>query len=233
MWMGFWCDDSFSTECPVLGSGIRTNDPEICKDYKFWQDKPCSRENYIRCRAGNSGQCVEKKYWGVEGAKDWKGRDVSCKDGSDLYRPIVKGEEPGRQPSQQQVWKTRPVTESEYNEDYKGKEEWANYTKENTTGLWIIPESDPFKVPSITKEDFEKGPRAGENKKEEDGVWRNERKEEWVDFYINETYVKDKTTNLMMAPTSEETCKANNGFVCKVRLDAGDMNTGWKDIKYD
>ena len=78
---------------------------------------------------------------------------MTCKDGSDLYRPIVKGEEPGRQPSQQQVWKTRPVSEEVYNESYKGKEEWANYTKENTTGLWMIPESDPFKVPSITEEE--------------------------------------------------------------------------------
>ena len=37
--------------------------------------------------------------------------------------------------------------------------------------------------------------------------------------------MKDETTKLMMAPTTEETCKANNGFVCKVRLDADDMTT--------
>ena len=105
-----------------------------------------------------------------------------------------------------------------YNYNYKGKEEWANYTKEETTGLWMIPESDPFKVPSVTEEDFKKGPRGGR----EDG-WK--RKEEWADFYSNDNYVKDETTNLMMAPTTEETCKANNGFVCKVRLDAGDRTS--------
>ena len=101
------------------------------------------------------------------------------------------------------------------------KEEGAKYVKDSTTGLWMIPESDPFKVPSVTEEDFEKGPRAGE--------WNNEgereRKEEWSDFYSSENYVKDETTNLMMAPTTEETCKANNGFVCKVSLDTGDRTS--------
>ena len=71
----------------------------------------------------------------------------------------------------------------------------------------MIPESDPFKVPSVTEEDFEKGPEL-----------YDERKEEWSDFYSSDDYVKDETTNLMMAPTTEEACKDNNGFVCKVRL---------------
>ena len=62
----------------------------------------------------------------------------------------------------------------------------------------MIPESDPFKVPSVTEEDFEKGP--------------------YHDFYSSDDYVKDETTNLMMAPTTEEACKDNDGFVCKVRL---------------
>ena len=42
----------------------------------------------IRCKGGNSGQCVEKQFWGVEGAKDPWGGVASCRDGSDLYRPI-------------------------------------------------------------------------------------------------------------------------------------------------
>ena len=142
--MPHWCNDRNSEECPVLGSGIRTNDLKICQEYKFWQDKPCGKDTYgeeqIRCRAGNSGRCVKKKYWGVEGAKDeysgyGYGNDANCKDGSDLYRPIVKGEEPGRQPSQQQVWKTRPESEENYNKYYKAKEEWANATKDHLTNL--------------------------------------------------------------------------------------------------
>ena len=42
---------------------------------------------------------MEKQYWGVEGAKDdtIHGEDVAtCKDGSDLYRPI--GKEAGHHP---------------------------------------------------------------------------------------------------------------------------------------
>ena len=39
-----------------------------------------------------------------------------------------------------------------------------------------------------------------------------------ANFYSRDDYVKDETTNLMMAPTTEETCKANDGFVCQVRL---------------
>ena len=80
----------------------------------------------------------------------------------------------------------------------------------------MIPESDPFKVPSITIEDFEKGPRAGDWNGD---FTERERKEEWADFYSG--YVKEETTNLRMATPTEETCEANNGFVCKVRLDAG------------
>ena len=38
-------------------------------------------------------------------------------------------------------------------------------------------------------------------------------------------YVKDSTTGLWMIPVTEETCKASEGFVCKVRLDADDMTS--------
>ena len=91
----------------------------------------------------------------------------------------------------------------------------------------MIPESDPFKVPAVTEEDFEKGPRAGD-KIDEDGdgyMESRERKEEWADFYSSDNYLKDTTTNRMIAAPTEETCKANNGFVCKVRLYADDMTS--------
>ena len=110
------------------------------------------------------------------------------------------------------------MSEWDYNRGYKGKEWGANYTKDNTTGLWMISESDPFKVPPITEEDFEKGPLYK-------GRGEYERKEEFADFYSSDNYVKDNTTNRMVAAPTEETCKANNGFVCKVRLDAGDMTS--------
>ena len=132
----------------------------------------------------------------------------------------------GRQQSKpEQLWKTQPETEENYNEFIEGSGEEANYVKDSLTGLWMIPESDPFKVPSVTKEDFEKGPRAGDFEGVGGGAAKRERKEEWADFYSSDNYVKDETTNLMMAPTTEETCKANNGFVCKVRLDAGDRTS--------
>ena len=135
----------------------------------------------------------------------------SCKDGSDMYRPIVKAEAHGHQPSHIEVWKTWPVSEETYNRYYKGKrKEWTNYTKDDSTGLWVIPESDPFKVPSVTQEDIEKGPKLRYE-------WSGERKKEWADFYSNDSYIRDKETNLMMAPTTQETCEAKNGFVCKVR----------------
>ena len=187
-------------ECPVLGKGILTNNPTVCQEYRFWQDKPCLGENLIRCKAGYSGQCVKKMYWGNEEAKEF-GVGASCKDGSDLYRPIVKSEEP----SKPKVWKTEPVEEIELN--WKGEEERARYEKDPSTGLWVIEESDPFKVPSVTEENFEKGLR-----------WWT-RKEEWVNFYKSDFYLKDETTKLMMAPVTEETCKANDAsFLCKVRL---------------
>ena len=82
------------------------------------------------------------------------------------------------------------------------KEEWEN---DELSTLWFIPQTDPFKVPAITTEEFEKGP------------FQNVRYEEkFANFYSSDDYVKDETTNLMMALTTVETCKANDGFVCEV-----------------
>ena len=50
-----------------------------------------------------------------------------------------------------------------------------------------------------------------------------ERKEELTDFYSSDDYMKDETTNRMVASITEETCKANDGLICKVRLYVGDM----------
>merc|ERR1719507_1709808 len=80
-----------------------------------------------------------------------------------------------------------------------------------------------------------------------DYEYEYERKEEFADFYSSDSYVKDNTTNLMVAPTTEETCKANNGFVCKVKgvntcfknttlcdqHPAGDPGDGTGDIAQD
>ena len=67
-------------------------------------------------------------------------------------------------------------------------------------------------MPAITTEDIEVGPSV------ETDRWEYERKEEWANFYSSDDYVKDETTNLMMAAPTEETCNANNGFVCKVEF---------------
>ena len=39
-----------------------------------------------------------------------------------------------------------------------------------------------------------------------------------ANFYTSDDYVKDETTNLMMAAPSEDTCKDNDGFMCEVNL---------------
>lgn len=165
IWLGFWCRDKLSKECPALGAGVLTNNPDLCKEYKLWQGKPCN-EDEIRCRAAISGQCVKRPWWGVEGKTYSDGRDASCKDGSDLYRPIVRAEETDQQdqPPQGQVWKTRPLEEWEYNRHIQPKGEEAKFRKDVSTGLWMIA-------------------------------------------------------------VSEETCKVIDGFVCKVRLDVGDMTS--------
>ena len=96
---------------------------------------------------------LEKELERVDKAKDNRGNELSCRDGSDLYRPIiVKAEETGGQPSQPDnneqsgenvkaeelttVWKTEPVEEWEYNQ--KGEEEKAKYRPDSSTGLWMV-----------------------------------------------------------------------------------------------
>ena len=96
---------------------------------------PCSDENWKRCKAGFSGQCVRKQNWGV--AKSvFRGSAEGCKDGSDLYRPIVKAEEPGNQTPQIQVWNTRPIEELEYN-TLRRKGERTEYRKDSSSELWM------------------------------------------------------------------------------------------------
>ena len=139
--MRYWCKDWDTKECPVLGAGILTNNLEVCQEYGLWRDKPCYWSQ-IRCRAGSSGQCVGRSFWGTDGALDDNRREAFCKDGSSLYRPIVKAEELGLQPLQEQVWKTRSFTESIFNWYFKGKEEAAKYRKDSTTGLWMVAVSE-------------------------------------------------------------------------------------------
>ena len=216
-----WCEDYPNIECPLLGPGIFTNNPAVCRYFTFWQGKPCGRSE-IRCRAGNSGQCVDKQYWGVLGAKNpilipetypgfatekdiFGNNETSCNDGSDLYRPILKSEEPGRQPSQPQMWKTYPtysargIPEDRYDE---------------STDLWMVLQSDPFKVPSIGERNWKSGP----------SFHKAPLKKKWANFYSRDDYVKDEATDRMVAAPTEQTCRANQGFVCKVRLDDLDMN---------
>ena len=194
IYMGDWCKGNmFRHKCPVLGTDIYTNTPKVCQEYRFWQDKPCWNEDQVRCRAGHSGQCVgdySGNYWGIEEAKDRDGFGASCKDGSDLYRPITVNAE---EPSTPQVWKTRPVDEDNFNQ--KGGEERAKYRKDSLTELWVIPETNPFQVPSVGEWDIK----------------------HYTKFYSKD-YVRDSSTGLWMAALTEETCKANDGFVCKVRL---------------
>ena len=80
----YWCSGDFSpSECPALGANILTNNPRVCQNISIWRDKSCGDEYLIRCRASKSGECTTKGSWGVER------NHYGCKDGSDLYRPIV------------------------------------------------------------------------------------------------------------------------------------------------
>ena len=101
--IGRWCmKDSKSQspeKCPVLGEGVFTNHPSVCQNYMFWHGRQCEAEDRIRCRTRYSGQCALNIHWGAEVVI----KGFNCKDGSDLYRPIVK-EEPTnhRKPSETQ-----------------------------------------------------------------------------------------------------------------------------------
>ena len=263
--MEFWCKEKPSFECPVLGPGIRTNDPILCSNNTFWRQQPCGTtdgEKNIRCLGENSGECVQKKYWGLEGVKDRWGVELSCRDGSDKYRPIkqpTEAEESAEKPdpyvpsrdeeqssndnsveeeqtktadkidptkehggehSQPKVWKTRPLRVNDKNQFFatyanedntisKLLEEGAQLVEDPYTGLWMIEESDPFKVPSVTEYDWDKGPLSD--------VPKSSRREEWAHFFSGDDYAKDGKTNRMMAAITKEACEANNGFVCKVK----------------
>ena len=168
LWVGHWCKEKFNSKnvdwalCPVLGEGIRVDNPTLCSNISFWRKISCGDEERMRCQGGNSGQCVTKEDWGVEGGNKncitcYK---ESCVDGSDLSRPIKAH---GGQHSQSvQLWKT----ESLRREDHiwiRGTEEGAKYVKEARTGR-------------------------------------------------------------LMIAVSEESCKASQGFVCKVRHFNFEMN---------
>ena len=68
----------------------------------------------------------------------------------------------------------------------------------------MIPETNPFKVPSV-------------------GEW--EFKQKYPQFYAKGNYVRDSSTGRWTAAVTEETCKAFDGFVCKVRLGVTDATS--------
>ena len=61
--MGSWCKDDNPQWCPELGERVHTNDPVICANSSFWRTQTCG-VNLVRCRAGQSAQCVKKENWG-------------------------------------------------------------------------------------------------------------------------------------------------------------------------
>ena len=177
-----WCrGNSIKERCPVLGAGIFTNTPRVCQEYKFWQDKPC-RHNFIRCKAGYSGQCVSKEYWGIEGAK-YDGSEASCKDGSDLYRPIIaKAGEPSSLP--------RIEDEQSGDGEYSDNEDYNNFVKEEELSTPQVWKTEPV-------DDYDFNAKGEEERAK---------------------YRRDPSTKMWMFAVTEETCEANDGFVCKVRL---------------
>ena len=161
--MDDFCRGEKSVECPVLGEGIRTNDPTLCANNNLWKKLTCGKtklftpylpwrgyllwgEDRVRCQGRKSGQCVDQESWGILGGGTNRGKplgaqrakrsrdlsayeisaiqrlrnlasqlwktprlwengeeeEFSCKDGSDLYRPIkrlTEAEEPDKQSS--------------------------------------------------------------------------------------------------------------------------------------
>ena len=253
-----WCNDVESSECPVLGKGIRTNDPTLCANISFWRKLSCE-EDQIRCQAGKSGQCMSHKHWGVEGLGL---RD--CSDGSDLSRPI-------KQPTETEDPASKAV-QANFNEH---EQRINNGGVDNVAG----EEEKPLKLgaadkrgsaearggrqsPPETEEDYEytyeydyyeynykddcgkppamvavdkRGSAEGKGgQQSQPQVWRTEpvTEEDYNCFYKGKEegakYVKDAITGLWMVAVSEETCKASQGFVCKVRLCTGCFHLGVK-----
>ena len=203
--MNWWCWEEQKIKyntivrepCPVLGEGIYTDNPIVCGNSTFWRKQPCGKDRdgaeRIRCEGDNSGQCVDRQYWGVEGALDGNYYSVSCSDKSDLFRPIkTKTEDPAEtdddQAIQKQLWKIEPKTKYFYYQTYRAKKRWENGTRDEPSGIWFIPTTDPFKVPAITTRDFKKGPK----------LWRPDeyhdtKKETWTSFYNGTDYVKKES----------------------------------------
>ena len=227
--MYYWCQDWASVKCPVLGPHIRTNNPKICANTTFWRHQKCGKfprsinladssrklEDLIRCRGSWNGQCVPTSLWGRKGAKDVWGFE-SCRDKSDLYRLIKQTMKEGHPPDESisnQTRKTKvgnTVYENESNQfkdppihtsgnQSSNNQTWKTaefrWSYEDKKRKWFITGtgSNPFKIPS-----YQTLP---------DHALSN-----------SNNYAKDKTTNLMMAAPTEETCRENEGFVCKVRF---------------
>ena len=205
--MDLWCKDKKSKECPVLGEGIRTNDPTLCANVSFWRKLSCGKET--RCQAGNSGQCVGHLRWGADG--NW-GR---CSDGSDLYRPIEQAtetEDPGSQATQaDSIEQGSDNGEQRINND--GDENNAEEEEKPLKKGYLPDKRDPPTEAQARTVLWNTGPETEETY---DKYYRGKEK--------GAKYVKDVGTGLWMLAVSEESCKASQGFVCKVRLCTFEMN---------
>ena len=89
--------------------------------------------------------------------------------------------------------KYRPIKQTVIKEENPNHQTTLNQTWKTKVGYKVYKnESDPFKVPPS---------------------------ETLPDFTLSSAdYIKDETTNLMMAAPTEETCRDNEGFSCQGRL---------------
>ena len=58
----------------------KTNDPQVCRNQTFWEQRICNFENRYRCTGETPGQC----------AVDWRGQN--CLDGSSEIKPAEGGD---------------------------------------------------------------------------------------------------------------------------------------------
>ena len=195
----------------MLGEGIRTNDQTLCANVSFWRKLSCI-DGSMRCQVGNSGQCVGGRYWGFEGS------EYPCSDGSDMYRPI-------KQPTETEK-PLHQATQADSNEHGSDDgEQWINSDGDDN---FAEGEEKPVKMGGADKRDS--AGAQGSQHSQTEQMWKTQpvTDQQYNRYYKGAEegakYVKDHTTGLWMIPVSKESCKASQGFVCKVRLCNFEMN---------
>ena len=143
----FWSKQSCGTLGPFNLIRCRAGNIGRCMFPPNWgvegEGCPDGSDKYRPIKEPAEAEDPDRQASPEAGSNDQSSNGKQSNSDEDVGKEKVKTSEVhGSLHFQPQVWKTESWTDEDYNRKYEGKEEGAKYTKDSTTGLWMVPVSE-------------------------------------------------------------------------------------------